>query len=70
MEIEHKLCNGMATDATAYIGERTRIDKIQSGLARFTKRSADSDSTGEKVNLNTKNVRNIKYFCFTGYTLE
>ena len=42
----------MPINATAYIGERhvcTRIDKFQNGLARFTKRSANSDSTGEKL---------------------
>ena len=53
MEIEHQLGNGMQINVTAYIGEPhvcTRIDKFQNGLARFTKRSANSESSGEKVN--------------------
>ena len=52
MEIEHQLGNGMPINATTYSGERhvcTRIDKFQSGLARFARLSANSDSRGEKV---------------------
>ena len=64
---EHQLGNGMAINATAYIGEChvcTRIDKFQNGLARFTKRSANSDSAGEKVKCFkpwpiSRNVRNL-----------
>ena len=56
MEIEYQLGNGMSIYmyATAYIGERhvdvcTRIVKFQNGLARFTKRSVNFDSTEEKM---------------------
>ena len=52
MEIKHQLGNGMLINAMAYSGERhvcTRLDKFQNGLARFTNRSANSDSTGEKA---------------------
>ena len=53
MKIEDQLGDGVSSTATVYGGERhvcTRIDKLQNGLARFTKLPANSDSTGEKVN--------------------
>ena len=49
----------MPINATAYSGERhvcTMIDMFQNGLARFTKISVNSDSTGEKVKLTHKNL--------------
>ena len=47
----------MPINATAYIDERhicTRIEKFQNGLVRFTKLSANFDSTGEKVKFKKK----------------
>ena len=50
----------MPINAMVYSGKRhvcTRIDKFQNGLARFTKLSVNSDSTGEKVRKTFKMYR-------------
>ena len=54
----------MPINATAYIGKRhvcTRIYKFQNGLARFTKRSANS--TGKKVKI-------LKYLLFKPWLIS
>ena len=56
-----KLGNGMSINATAYNGERhvcTKIDQFQNGMARITQLSANSDSTGENVNLKKNHLLN------------